>query len=255
MNFFGTPALCVLCDIEHAIEDNFLTVLVLTAAWLLSLVQTTVYACIKVRGKSKAYTISKCLGSALFCLLGAYALVNCIAKGENIAFSAMLLAAFVFSAFGDYFLSLPEGHKRLKLGIISFSSAHIIFFIAFALAGGFFLWQLAVYLCVLLVVVASLRIFKFNFRGMKNFVFAYTALVTLMATQALAVAFSRNFPLYVGLPIAIGGALFFISDLVWSIYGFSSFKRASLLKVINVYTYFFGQMFIASGAVLMCTSF
>lgn len=220
--------------------------IILTAAWLLILVQTYIYSKIKLRGKSTAYTVAKLSGGAVFTLTGALSLLFSCSF-----FQLSMLGAFLLSMLGDYFLALPEGHGRLKFGIASFSMAHVVFLASFILYGGFFLWQLLAYLALFLVFILSLRICDFNFRSMKPFVIAYTALVTLMAVQACTLPFAGILPRLPSILIAVGGVLFLISDCIWSLYGFSRRFNSGALKVANVYTYFFAQLLMASGVLLM----
>lgn len=212
---------------------------------VLSLAQIIVYSIIKVKGKGPAYTISKCIGSLIFI---AAAVAAMIISGFDLH-SALMLAAFLFSGFGDYYLSLDSKHKRLKTGASCFLAAHCTFIAAFISIGSFHWLTLPITAVLFAAEVAAAKIGKINFYGIEKGVAAYILTVSAMAVQACSLAVIEAFSPF-ALLSACGAVLFLISDLIWVCYGLNKNSSQHLLKVLNVVTYFPAQMLLA-GAMLL----
>ncbi|MDR1002676.1 MAG: lysoplasmalogenase [Oscillospiraceae bacterium] len=215
---------------------------ILIAAWILIIIQTVVYSRFKLRGKGRTYTISKCAGSLIFTLTA----LSGVIFVESL-FGVLMLTGFVFSFAGDYFLSKQSGTGFLKAGIVAFQTAHLVFICTFFLFGGFFWWQGALLLISVSVFPIIEKCASLSFLGQRKLVYSYTVVVSVMVTAALSLPFAGKLSTPAAWLTATGAVLFYISDLLWAIYGFSPGKKYRVLKVMNVFLYFFGQMLMATG--------
>lgn len=213
-------------------------------ACVLSCVQMGVYISFKIKKKGVAYTVSKCVGSVLFIAVAAAAQFF----GKSDSYSLLILIAMIISGVGDYFLSLQNGHHRLKLGAASFASAHICFIAAFICASGFMWPTLPIIAAVFVLEYLVARLIKLNCRGAGKLVAIYCFTVTSMAVLGVSQLFGVM-PKAAAVMTAVGGVLFLISDMLWMMYGFVGGSTKKWQKALNVLTYFPAQMLIA-GALL-----
>lgn len=214
---------------------------------LLCCVQMAVYIHFKLRSKGAAYTLSKCAGSALFF---AVALAAQFIGGCTV-YSLLILLAMALSGLGDYFLSKPHGHHRLKLGGGFFVGAHVMFVAAFIYFGGFRWLMLPVIALMLLTEYVIARVTKLNCRGAEAQVAGYLSVVTVMAVCACWLV-SSDMPSLPASMTAVGGVMFLVSDCLWVQYGFHrGEERRSAVKALNVLTYFPAQMLIAGALLYM----
>lgn len=210
-------------------------------------VQMAVYIHFKLRSKGTAYTVSKCAGSLLFFTV---ALAAQFISGVS-AYSLLVLLAMALSGVGDYFLSKPHGHHRLKLGAASFIGAHVMFVAAFISVAGFHWLMLPVIAAALLSEFCLMKATKLNCRGAGKQAAAYLAVVTVMAVSACWLLFG-DVPRLSAAMTAAGGVLFLVSDCLWVQYGFHrGAGNRSAVKVLNVLTYFPAQMLIAGALLYM----
>lgn len=223
-------------------------VLFFAAMCVLSLIQMPVYCFYKLKGKGRAYTISKCAGSLIFVLTALGSLFFSVPD----AYSVLIIAAMLLSAAGDYLLSRTASH-RLKIGGCTFAAAHICFIASFIYAAGFNWLSIPVVLALFAVELLAAKLLKLKSRGVGTEMSVYIIIVSAMAVSAVFMLVSDELrvPMSAAARIMtmLGSVMFLVSDLFWMTYGmiFSSAKAS--LKIANVLTYFPAQMLIA-GALL-----
>lgn len=208
--------------------------IVMVCAWTLLCVQMGVYIHYKLRGKGRAYTLSKCAGSAIFTLTGLGALTRAPIDG----YVLLMLCGAVLSFVGDYFLAQPQGHHRLRWGAAAFAIAHCFFMTAFIVEGGFH-WQIIPFAAlVFMLELLGARAIKLNFRGAAKGAALYILTVTVMAAMACSLLFLDVMEPTAAWMTAIGAVLFLVSDIVWMLYGLDKNLPNKVFKAINVVTYF-----------------
>lgn len=217
--------------------------ILLGIACALLCVQMGVYIHFKLRGKGKAYTISKCAGSAIFTLT---AFGSMLFKKPD-GYAILLMCAAVLSFIGDYFLAQPNGKHRLRVGAAAFGVAHCFLVAAFILLAGFHWQVIPVAVLAFLLEALGARIIKLNFRGAGRGAAAYIFAVTCMAAFAGALLFVDSVPKTAAWLTAAGGVLFLVSDIFWMLYGLDRDAPKPLFKAINVLTYFPAVMLIMSA--------
>ncbi len=212
---------------------------------VLQTIQMCLYIPRKLKGKNTAYTVTKCLGSALFLITAAGSLFFHTAD----SFTWLIGLALVLSAIGDYYLSMPSGHHRLKLGAASFVCAHLFFVAAFISQAGIHWQTLAFALIPLALEFTAAKLIKLNFRGAEKPVAAYLSVVTIMACFAVSTIFFTDMSRTSVYMTAAGGVLFLISDMLWVLYGLDRNSSKNLVKALNVLTYFPAQLLIAGALI------
>lgn len=218
-------------------------IIVLTVMCVLLCVQMGVYTHHKLQKKGRAYTLFKCAGSLIFTLTAFGSML--FAKPDG--YTVLILCATVLSSVGDYFLSLPHGHHRLKAGAGAFAAAHCFFVIAFMLAGGFHWQTIPFIVLIFLIELLGARLIKLNFRGAGKSAASYILVVTTMAVTACSLLFADAMPKTAAWLTAVGGTLFLLSDILWMLYGLDKDVPNKVFKALNVVTYFPAVMLIASA--------
>lgn len=177
-------------------------------------------------------------------------------------FAKFILIGLASSWVGDLFLHLKKGSKvSFGIGLVFFAAAHVLYLIAYAKATALYFPErsfLTIPEIIVEIVMILVLYFLFKGKGQINFlssimpVFAVYGLI--LATMFVkAVAFGTEyiiagFPDAVagGLSIAIGGTLFFSSDLTLVLLMFNEkWKKSLRLKDYNIWSYFIGQTLLA----------
>ena len=211
-------------------------------------VQMPVYCRFKLKGKSTAYTISKCAGSFIFLLTALGSLFFTHAD----TYVVLIIVSMALSLVGDYMLS-RVGKHRLTIGGGFFAAAHICFTAAYIYASGFDPLSLVVIAAVFGLELLGAKALRLRNRGAGAGMAVYIISVTTMAVCAAFMLFTKQLNVEMSgtcrIMTAVGSLLFLISDCFWMTYRmiFSSGKPS--LKIANVLTYFPAQMLIA-GALL-----
>lgn len=222
--------------------------IVFFAAAVLICLQSGFYAAVKAFvGKGRLYTVSKCAGCAVYILTAG---ASVFISGADV-YTVLMLAGFLLSAGGDYYLSLV-GHKRLKAGGLSFSAAHLAFSAAFITVGRLSPVQPAALAAVLLAELAVMKLTGFRFRGIAKMIIGYSAAVSAMAVLAVSLPFAGTLGRVPAVMTAAGGVMFLVSDILWAITAFGGLRKKNtiaVLKALNAVTYFPAQALMA-GALL-----
>lgn len=198
------------------------------------------------------YALGKAVCSGLF-VLGAVVVYFTGRHGATGRFLALLVALLLCAA-GDVLLGLAnktEGEVQLRpfmMGAGSFSLAHIAFFAFFAMrsaTGWDIALLIAVFLLVLLHLMESRQAIDLGKHQMLGYV--YTFLVGMMAGMELITAYFDGFANLGDQLLAVGVALFFISDFIL-LYLYYGVKTRSFYRPANLISYYAGIWLIALSA-------
>ena len=181
--------------------------------------------------------------------------------GNTSEFAKFMLIGLASSWFGDLFLHLKQGCKvTFGIGFVFFAAAHVLYLIAYSKATKlYFPDRNFLSIPEILIVVGIIAFFFFLFKGkavMINFanpVIAVFVVYGLILTSMFikAVVFGAQFimagnPVFGGLSLAIGGTLFFTSDMTLVVIMSSErWKKSYRLKDYNIGSYFIGQTLLA----------
>jgi len=161
--------------------------------------------------------------------------------GSQSEYAGLIAVALLFSLAGDIFLMLPPQH--FARGILSFSVAHVLYFLAFASVSGIALVHPLTLLFGVIAVALAALIWRGIEPSLRIPVMLYTVLITVMATQAVGAAIAQS---TTAITIAAAGALlFFVSDAMLAIDRFRSTFIAARAVVLS--SYWLGQWLIASS--------
>lgn len=204
----------------------------------------------------KSFTC-KMICATMFLSVGILAYVY---TGNNSEFSKFMLIGLASSWFGDLFLHLKKGSKvSFGIGFVFFAAAHVLYLISYAKATVFYFPErkfLTIPEIIGVIVTMLVLFYLFKGKGQINFlhsfmpVFAvYGLILTTMFVKA--VSFGVQYiitgnAIAGGLFIAIGGTLFFTSDLTLVLLMFNEkWKKSHRLKDYNIGSYFLGQTLLA----------
>lgn len=203
---------------------------------------------------SKKSAIIKCSASLVFILT---AVVSCsLGKGFSLV-AILMLVGFVLSLIGDYWLDLELTVKNKFFGIVSFFFAHICYISAFIQVGKTKLGQTVIFTKTELIAIAV----AFAVAGVGSFIvkmdmgklFVPVALYSLViCTMVVKAMFMCSLILKTGafgtgtlVTLALGGALFIISDVILAFMYFKEGMFKKGMRIANLVTYYGGQMLLA----------
>jgi len=184
-------------------------------------------------------------------ILSAYAAGVCV-------YSAILLDNFIYYIFAlglvfavpaDFFLQyIKSDLTKYRIGISFFGAMHICLIISFFLANPIpTLYEFIIFV----VFIAILLIFqikgKWKMGKEKTQLTVYTVFVVFMAAKAISTYIAA--PSLFTLALALGGLLFFLSDLFLGIWAYSTERFVYL--ALNRIIYFAGQLSLAFYLFLM----
>lgn len=199
----------------------------------------------ELNGQMLKATILKGIASLFFVLLGILTYSN-----QTTSFGKLILIGLVLGMLGDILLNmrnLYEGKKSMivfALGILAFLSGHFLYIGALiSKNSSIFLMALIVTLVLFIISVPPLmrRIIAPS-KGLKIFGYVYLAVVICMFSCALSLLIKNGLSNLTVL-FTIGGFLFMVSDFIMIYYSFG--KKIKPLRVINLLSYYFGQLIIA----------
>ena len=208
-------------------------------------------------GICKKSLACKMICATMFLAVGILAYIY---SGNNSEFAKFMLIGLGSSWFGDLFLHLKQGCKvTFGIGFVFFAAAHVLYLIAYSKATEFYTPDRK-FLSIpeILIAVAIIVFFYFLLKGkdMINFaspivaIFAvYGLILTTMFIKAVVLGsqyISMGNPVFGGVSLALGGTLFFTSDMTLVlIMGAEKFKKNHRLKDYNIGSYFLGQTLLA----------
>lgn len=184
-----------------------------------------------------------------------------IAKNYSV-FAILMLVGFCFSWLGDFLLHVRQDKLFFVLGLASFLVGHIFFTSAYCVAisrmfpGTPFLNLLQTIIYVILISALLFSVLKLGADFGSAFLpcFVYMNVVALMVVKAVSFSIqivsngltAQN--IYTAAALSIGAILFLASDYMLSMLNFiKGINIHGTLRKINIYTYFFAQMFLATS--------
>jgi len=184
--------------------------------------------------------------TALKVVLSAFAAGMCVFAAirlNNIVFYIFALG-LVFAVPADYFLQyIKTNLPKYRLGILCFGLMHICLLISF-----YWIYPVSVYefiiFAIFVGILLAFQIFgKWEIGKEKAQLTVYTVLVVLMAAKAFSLLFTiPKVPDFI-IMVALGGLLFFISDLFLGIWAYQ--KEKFIFLALNRVIYFIGQFCLA----------
>lgn len=217
---------------------------------IISSVIPIIFICIELKKGGAAGVVAKTASSLCFVALGAAAL----SQGMTVP-GIIVLFGLVLGLTGDILLGVfKPGEKSLELylpaGMLAFAAEHILVALAvkISLSSKFSLRELliAVLIGIVVSVVAMLcekYLLKFEF-GL-FFVPSLCYAFILASALAFYVITAVREPRF--LTVAIGMAMFFISDIVLSAMYFGGKSKVKIYTAINLTTYYAGQILFAAA--------
>jgi uncharacterized membrane protein YhhN len=147
---------------------------------------------------------------------------------------------------GDVFLLNGENPMRLKLGILSFMTGHVLYMIKFAaVVGGDYsipASHFALLLPYLLYGVCIYRLLSRKLGPMKPMAILYLSIIILMSFKSLTVLKAGILSF---IPVFIGSVFFLVSD---SLLAYDIFvQKTKYADIIIMFTYAAAQMLIITG--------
>lgn len=201
--------------------------------------------------------ICKMVCASMFLAVGILAFIY---SGNESQFALFMVIGLACSWFGDMFLHMKQGCKvTFGIGMAFFAAAHVLYLIAYSKANSLYFPDRSFFTVPeIAFAVATVLIFYFIFKGkaqinfvspiMSAFVIYGLILVTMFVK---AVSFGTQYiiagnSVFGGLCLALGGTLFFSSDLTLVLLMFNErMKRNHRLKDYNIGSYFLGQTLLA----------
>ena len=212
----------------------------------------------RVKKCSAKATVLKSLVSAMFILAWSAA---CLAKGFSV-FAFCIGGGLLFGLFGDIWLDLKFCYKEdedfyTKMGFLMFAIGH--FFYCGAVVSGVTQFKPVAILPALGVAVIAALVVFFGEKAMKLHYGDYKIISTLYgAVLFFMAAFAFFAALFAGLKenthlvvMAIGGALFIISDLILSGTYFGEGKNRPVDVITNHVSYYAAQFVIAAAVLFL----
>ena len=210
-----------------------------TAAVLLAAVFARVNGYSSPQGK----LLSKGLASLAFVALG----LLCAAKAGGSAYAVLAVLALAAGAAGDTLLQLSECRRDWRdglfmAGLIAFLLGHVLYIAAFMTAVRTTFWQFGAAAVMFAVLYALQFPAKIRLGNMKGPVYAYAAVITLMAAYAFSCATHGSAAM--AALVVPAGAMFLVSDAVLAemLYGP---KRTGRMEILNLVTYYGAQILLA----------
>jgi uncharacterized membrane protein YhhN len=160
-------------------------------------------------------------------------------------FTVGVLIGLVFSFGGDIALMFLDNPKAFRFGVVLFLIAQIAYSVVFILLGQFNPWDILSGAILLVCGWGFYRLLQPNLGSMKIPVIAYMVIISLMVNRAIAAFNSPAFSSTQAWMIAVGAALFYISDLILAA---NRFWRPWKYQRTSLALYYAGQLLIALAA-------
>ncbi len=201
--------------------------------------------------------ICKMICASMFLTVGILSLIYTQNTSE---FAKFMIIGLSSSWLGDMFLHLKQGCKiTFGIGFVFFAAAHVLYLIAYSKATAFYFPERKfLSIAEILIVIAIIVFFYFVFKGKAMINYAspviavfviYGLILATMFIKAVVLGaqyISLGNPVFGGLSLAIGGTLFFTSDMTLVVLMTNEkWKKSHRLKDYNIWSYFVGQTLLA----------
>jgi uncharacterized membrane protein YhhN len=169
-------------------------------------------------------------------------------------YSLLILLGLLFSLAGDVLLIPPDQPKAFLAGLVAFLLAHLLYIAAFLHLQTSFLkstgapGELFAALALVLLAAAVYAYLRPGLGRLRGPVIAYMVVISVMVHRALAIAWVHPGPATQPLLIAVGAVLFYLSDAILAINKFRFGGELRHYKLLNLSTYYAGQLLLALSA-------
>ncbi len=157
------------------------------------------------------------------------------------SYKTAILFGMLFCFGGDIALMF-DSNKSFRIGLVLFLTGHVFYAVTLAVFSGFLFFDP---LPSLTIILLGLLLFKYLFpglEGMKVSVLCYMIVISFMLNAALLTFHSDFFNTTQAWYLAIGAALFYISDVILAV---NRFRLPFRYNRISLAFYFSGQLLIA----------
>ncbi|MGN1250534.1 MAG: lysoplasmalogenase [Candidatus Spyradocola sp.] len=212
-------------------------------AGIAAVLLAAVFARVNGYASPQGKLLSKGLASAAFVVLG----LLCAAKAGGSAYAVLAVLALAAGAVGDTLLQLSECRQDWRegmfmAGLIAFLLGHVLYVAAFMTAVQTTFWQFGVAAVMFAVLYALQFPAKIRLGSMKGPIYAYAAVITLMAAYAFSCA--RYGLAAMAALVVPAGAMFIASDAVLAAMLYGP-KRTRRIEILNLVTYYGAQILLA----------
>jgi len=170
------------------------------------------------------------------------------------AYTLLILVGLTLSLLGDWCLIFQDNAQAFLAGLVAFLLAHFLYIAAFIYL------QLSLHLkrnetgeiliaiCLAMVGSAVYSYMRPGLGKMRAPVITYVVAISVMVHRALAIALVHPGPATQPALIALGAILFFLSDAILGVNKFRFRGQMPKYKVMNLVTYYTGQLLLALSA-------
>lgn len=190
--------------------------------------------------------------------------------GDFTRYAALMFVGLCFSWLGDYLLHVNPGQGFFVAGLSSFLVGHIFYTSAYCKAFRILFPNLPlvtvpeIIIYIVLVLGAMLSVIfvmKISLGKMLVPCCLYAATIAAMSVMAFSLAIHMmtspsnvKDPIFTGIMLMLGAALFMISDYTLSILTFKKdVEKHGALRQVNIWTYFYAQLFLGVSIYFIST--
>lgn len=226
--------------------------------FVLQAISTPTFLKAEIPNPCKKSLLWKMISSTIFIITGVVAMM---CSGNHTMFATLMIVGLAFSWLGDFLLHVKAGDQLFFVfGLFAFLIAHVFYVTAYSTAfSKFFPGEsfLGVPETIALIVFTTVAFFtqtllKSEFGEALFPVLLYMDALGLMVIKAFSLGIRIiassviEHSVLVGILLMVGAAFFAISDYTLAILCFKKgVNKHDWLRYLNIYTYFFGQMFLA----------
>lgn len=201
--------------------------------------------------------ICKMICATMFLAVG---VLTYVYTGNSSEFAKFLIIGLASSWLGDMFLHMKQGCKvTFGIGMAFFAAAHVLYLIAYYKATKlYFPERNFINIIDIILIIVTILVFYYLFKGKGQINFLHSIMIVfaiygiILVTMFIkAITFGIEFiiagnSVFGGLSLALGGTLFFSSDLTLVLLMFNEkWKKNHRLKDYNISSYFLGQTLLA----------
>ncbi|OQC01620.1 MAG: YhhN-like protein [Firmicutes bacterium ADurb.Bin099] len=181
----------------------------------------------------------------------ATAVVSVILTGNYTATALFLCAGLFFSIFGDFFLiSEVKIKNSFLIGVAFFFIAQICYIVSFSILVPITWLDILLFIGLEGSILLVYRFMNYDAKELKIPMLLYSSAISFMTVKAVSLAFAKPFGFYHGITVVLGAVLFLFSD--WLIArGILTEGRTLRARVLNLVTYYLGQIMLAFSIFLM----